>query len=369
MVVLTLMAEQRKQHFTPFLGSIGEPEISSKEIEKAAEQLGVKVIRFRMRSGPNLFGFLNIARSLKQWNIDIVHCHGYKANILMGLLPKSARKVPYVVTLHGWTSTSSFSRMHFYEWADIAFCRRADVAVAVSEAMRTHPKVRALGLKTILVQNGITSETHSQPGPVDDIAKLRSDPRFRGYVIGTICRLSPEKGVSVLINAVANVVATGRDVSLVILGDGDKREELERLARSRKVSNRVLFAGYVHQARYYLKVLDLFVLSSLTEGLPVTLLEAMQAGVPIVATHVGGVPEALDGSRCGVLVNPEDEGELAEAIIKQHDSPSLGKKLAAAAKERVKTKFSSEQMELGYRAIYEKLLGEDANSLRSELPW
>jgi len=353
-VLLHLMAEQKKRSVEPILGSIGKHEIQEKDIETAARLKGINVKKFRMKNGPNLLGSISIIRFAKQQHIDILHCHGYKANILVSMLPSHFRKIPYLVTVHGWTSVKRFSKLWFYWWADVFCAKRADLVVVVSDAMKNHPGILTTGLKPVVVHNGIPqalprSKPNHHPEPLDAFCN-------KTFVIGAVGRLSPEKGFDLLINAVARVIERGYDVSLVIIGEGEERSRLEDIVSTKNITDKVYFTGYLDQASQYLHYFNVFIISSLTEGLPITLLEAMQKSVPIIATRVGGIPEVLDNGEYGLLVNPGNEHELAEAIITFHDSPEKRKKLCTAARERVNHLFSLETMEHGYRKLYEKLL-------------
>lgn len=352
-VLLHLIAEQRKQGIETILGSIGKPDIKVKNIETAARQRVINVKEFRMKNGPNLPGAISIIRFAKKNHIDLIHCHGYKANILIAMLPARFRKIPYLLTLHGWTSVKKFSKMWFYCWADALFARRVDTVAVVSEAMLNHPRIRAMGLKPAVIHNGIPQTVRKIPGIPDNVTGRFNNKHF---TIGSIGRLSPEKGLDHLVNAVANLIDNGRDVSLVIIGAGGEREKLEKLAITKGIIEKVFFLGYLDRASRYFSYFDVFVMSSLTEGMPITLLEAMQAGVPIIATRVGGIPEVLENGRCGLLVNPGDERALSNTITRLYDSPDLRYRLCAAAKERVKNVFSSRNMESGYRKLYENLL-------------
>jgi glycosyltransferase involved in cell wall biosynthesis len=357
-VVLDLMAEQKRKGIVPILGSIGETDIQDKEIEKIAEQRSLEVKKFRMKNGLNILGAMRIARFASNNKMDLIHCHGYKPNILMGLIPKRVRRVPYLVTMHGWTTTNSFSKMGVYSWLDAIMVKRADMAVVVSQSMMNHPKVRAIGLKTIVIHNGVRS-------PADDDSNISSEKHFlngfkpKGMIIGAVGRLAPEKGFEVLIEAVAELAREGYNVSLVIIGEGRERQKLEDLSYKRGIADRVLLAGYHHHVNRQLNYFDVFVLSSLSEGLPITLLEAMEAGLPIIATSVGGVPEALDNGKCGLLVSRGSSHEIAKAFMKLYESPDLRYRLGNLAKKRVRNEFTVEKMALEYLKIYEKILGSN----------
>src|SRR3990172_6317940 len=143
-----------------------------------------------------------------------------------------------------------------------------------------------------IVENGIS------PLKFDSDFVTIADPAISAFckedfIVGSISRLSDEKGIVYLIKAVRSLTARGIHVKAVVVGDGPQKEMLQELVFNNNLSDRILLTGYRNNAFNYLPFFNVFVLPSLTEGLPITILEAMQAGVPIVATKVGGIPDLL----------------------------------------------------------------------------
>lgn len=345
-MLLGLMAEQVGHGDEPLLASIGIPGTYQKPLEVEARQRGLQVEPMRMCPGPNLAGALRIARYARRQRCRLIHTHGYKANILMGFLPRAFRGMPVVATLHGWTCTGGWNRMRLYEWADSVSLRFMDRVIAVDGAMAA--KVALKGL--VVVPNGIAC-----PGWFDepdvDIVSFCS----QGTVFGTIGRLSPEKGQANLLEALALVAPSFPELRLLVIGDGGLRRVLEEKAGSLGLAGRVMFAGYRKDASRYLGYLKGFVLSSFTEGLPMVLLEAMQAGVPIVASAVGGIPQLLEGGEAGVLVPEGQPQSLAQGMRSLLEDPQLAARLASRAREAVKRHGASE-MARRYRAVYREVV-------------
>jgi glycosyltransferase involved in cell wall biosynthesis len=161
-----------------------------------------------------------------------------------------------------------------------------------------------------------------------------------------------EKGYGYSIKALALLLDEGIDARLIIIGEGYERDYLEGLVARFKLTDRVILPGYREDAKKYLPYFNVFVISSLTEGLPVTLLKAMQAGVPIVSTRVGDVPEVLDNGKAGILVDTPSSQDLADAIKKLISFPELGERMAEKAKTIVKQNYSSQNMATQYLNIY-----------------
>jgi glycosyltransferase involved in cell wall biosynthesis len=171
-----------------------------------------------------------------------------------------------------------------------------------------------------------------------------------GRRIGTIARLDPVKRLDDLLRAVAVLP----DVELEIVGDGPERGSLEALAASLGVS--VHFAGWAADTREWLALWDALVLPSSTEGLPLVVLDALLAGVPVVATPVGSVPEAVEPEVTGLLVEVGDVAGLATTTSRLLDDPELARRLAAAGRERVLARFTADRMARRYEALYAELL-------------
>ncbi|OEU54017.1 MAG: hypothetical protein BA862_14315 [Desulfobulbaceae bacterium S3730MH12] len=379
-VLLNLVTEQVKQGLEPIIASIGEKGIAEKPLETEATMRGFRIEKFRMTPGPNYMGALKMLKFARKEGVDILHSHGYKGNILFGLMPKRIRRIPMVTTIHGWTSTGNgFGRMRLYEWLDSKSLRLMDTVVLVSEAMKSHSRLRCLNQSRVhVIHNGIPIQDHAHPHlptfPPSDAADL--DPHILsfcrgGYTIGAIGRLSTEKGYRYLIEALVLLIDEGIDAQLVIMGEGYERDYLKGLVAQFELTNRVMLSGYREDAKQYLPYFNVFVISSLTEGLPITLLEAMHARTPVVATEVGGIPEVLEQDRAGLLIEPCKPDAIAIAIRRLHCDKELANELKSGAYHRVTIRYASNTMALGYIDIYNALI-DDARArqeigLRSDL--
>jgi glycosyltransferase involved in cell wall biosynthesis len=353
-VVLELASEQRRMGQSPLIVSIGTPGIAEKPIERAARARQIDVTPVRMKPGLNPAGALRLLTVLRERRTDIVHAHGYKADILLGLVPRRLRRIPMITTVHGYTHAASWNRLALYGWLDRQMLRRMDGVVLVHEGMAAKPGLGRLHDPLWrVIENGIPAA----PRAVDPSAL---DPRIAhfcqgGAVVGAIGRLSPEKGFADLIAAFERVAARQHAARLIVLGEGPERARLEGLVAARCLGERVFFPGYVDNAAAYLPRFDAFVLPSLTEGLPITLLEAMRAERAIVATRVGGVPSVLQGGS-GIVVPPGDVEALAAAVVTLLERRDVAASLAAAASEAVTQSFSSAGMAQRYTLLYRELV-------------
>jgi glycosyltransferase involved in cell wall biosynthesis len=232
-----------------------------------------------------------------------------------------------------------------YRRLDNATARRSAALVTVSDG--TKQALEAQGYppgRTIVIHNGVAPAT-AEPAELE----------ARRPIVGEIARLAEVKGQRTLLRACA-----GLDVSVVLVGadleqGGAYRGLLEREADELGMRDRVLFTGYRADAPSLLCAFDVCALPSTTEGLPIVLLEAMAAGVPVVATPVGGVPELVSDGETGLLVPPGDAEALAAAIGRLLAEPETARRLAANARARVEERFSERVMGERVLAVYEDL--------------
>lgn len=368
-MLLNLMEEQKKMGLSPVLCSIGEKNIVEKQLEIESRRHGLQVEIFRMRSGLNIIGALNIIRYASREHFDIIHSHGYKGNILLGFIPKSVRNIPLVTTLHGWTSTNGLSRMRLYEWLDAKSLQFIDAVILVNKKMLSDNRIKVIkGNKLSVIYNGIPLLNFSNLSQTIDFSitqdpekKSLLDPKIvefcqHGFIIGSIGRLSKEKGYRYLLGALHILRTKHLNVKLIIIGEGDERHSLIELIKKLNISSYVLLPGYRDNANKYLPLFNIFVLSSLTEGLPITLLEAMQVRIPVVATRVGGIPEVLENGKGGLLIKPGDPKGLSEAIALVYSNPQVVEKIVSFSYNNAITRYTSSKMVQQYYEIYKKVL-------------
>lgn len=355
-MLLNLMAAQKAMGLHPVLISIGTPDYVSKAIETRATEKKLAVIPWRMKAGPNIAGARSLLKLARREGVDLFHSHGYKSNILLGLLSLTRRTIPLITTVHGWTWTGGFNRMMIYEWLDALSFRFVDHVVVVNKVMLQHPRLKALASdRRSTVNNGIDFSLHDE---IALSALPTADQAFisRRFTVVAVGRFSPEKGFALLIRAIGSLVRQGYDLQLLLLGDGGLRNTFVSLAESQGIVDRVRMPGHVEHVIQYLRQCQLFVMPSLTEGLPMALLEAMYAKIPIIASRVGGIPEALLDGRAGRLVEPGLEDDLKRSIRQLYDDPKSQRETVILAKQQAQSGFSSRKMAEEYLDIYAKIL-------------
>jgi glycosyltransferase involved in cell wall biosynthesis len=285
-----------------------------------------------------------LARLIERLRPSVVHTHGYRADVLAGAVARRAG-VPTVTTVHGFTGGGR--KNQFYEWLQVRSFRRMTAVVAVSRPLVQ--RLAAVGVpseRIHCIPNAWAAA--ADPLPRDEARRRLGIPPER-FVLGWVGRISDEKGADVFIRALAQL--PDRSVLASIVGDGRRRPAVEALAAELGVTDRISWHGTVPDAGCLFAAFDAFVLSSRTEGTPIALFEAMAAGVPAVATRVGGVPDVV-GDEEALLVASDDPDGLAAAIDAVRTAPAAARTRAQAASRRLVDAYGVEPWLDRYDALY-----------------
>jgi glycosyltransferase involved in cell wall biosynthesis len=278
---------------------------------------------------------------------DVVHTHGYRPDVLDAGVARSMG-VPTVTTVHG--SSRTRGRVRLYELVQFAMFRKFDAVVAVSRRLvRSLSRFGVPSQRIHVVPNGWDGRA---PGWDRHVARQALGAPLDRFLIGWVGRLIPIKAADVFLRALAQLGDVPWSASVV--GDGDERCRLERLAAALGLSNRVAFHGSVDDAAGFFPAFDVFVLSSRTEGTPIVLFEAMAAGVPVVATAVGGVPDVVCSTEA-LLVPAQDPVALAQAIRTALLDPGATHARVTAARARLRD-FTVARWVARYDAVYQRVV-------------
>lgn len=305
-------------------------------------------------NSPRFFACVaEVANELRRLKSDLLCTSGYKPDLIGW---RAARRVgiPVVAVSHGWTAATW--KVRLYEALDRWVLRRMDAVVCVSHAQAD--KVRRAGVadaKIVVIHNAVDEGAVHGPSAAVRSEMIGWFARPPRWLIGAAGRMSPEKGFAVLIEAAARVLPQRPDAGFLLFGDGPLRGQLEQLIAARGLKGHFVLAGFRKDLPKYLPNLDLGVMSSFTEGLPVALLETSAAGVASVATSVGGIPEVIDDGRTGLLVPAGDAGVLAERMVNLLDDQRRCQAMGHAARERVRRDFSFASMSQKYLDLFHHL--------------
>lgn len=312
-----------------------------------------------IRSHNPFLDLLMVARIrdfIRQHGIDLVHSHGYKMDVL-GLVAAKASGKPVIGTFHEPVGIILPVKSGFYRLLDFICLRFFDGVVTVSRSAAEYLAVKGIaGKKIRVIHPGIDLneiKTAREQASVKKELMLPED----SVVVGVAGRLHYQKGHSAFIEAAAKLSLEFPGLRFLVVGEGELEGELEDMAKKLGLGDKITFAGYVNDVKRFMDAMDVFVLPSLWENLPASLLEAMALGKPVVATNVGGVSEAVVDGASGILVPPGDPEALAAAVSKLVSDKNLAREMGSSARRAIKEKFSLDSAVREYEEAYLDVLG------------
>lgn len=326
-------------------------------LAEAARRGGIETFPLSLRNELDVRPVFSLRRLIRREGYDIVHFHTKRAHALSLWLGRIHPGIRYVVT----------RRMDYpvrrSRYVDFLYNRRVDGVVAISRK-----------IADLLVEGGVHREkirlipSGIDPAPFQ--ARKAEEPGRAPLRVGTVAVLEERKGHLFLLEAAALLKQQGHRLKYRCAGAGSRRQRLERMALSLGLAEDVEFAGFVGDIPEFLSSIEVFVLPSLYEGLGVSVLEAMAAGLPVVATRAGGLPEIVDDGVTGLLVPHGDPQALARAVATLVCRPAMAREMGARGRERVLRDFTMEQMARRNEDYYYELLearcGEDTGPAQRE---
>jgi glycosyltransferase involved in cell wall biosynthesis len=295
-----------------------------------------------------------VAELLRRLDADLLCCSGYKPD-LIGWRAARVAGIPVVGIAHGWTSVTP--RVRLYEAVDRLVLRWFDGVVCVSRSQAD--RVRRWGVPARLLHvilNSIDPTPFNSPPPDAREVVRRFFPHPPRLVVGAAGRLSPEKGFDLLIAAAAEIVRRHPDVGFLICGDGPSRPQLAGQIAALGLQEKVVLAGFRGDLERLVPGWDLSVLSSRTEGLPVAVLEALAAGVPVVATAVGGTPEAVADGTDGFLIPRDDVRTLTARISELLADDDRRRAMGRQGWDKIRREWTFAVRACRYQALFEQVL-------------
>lgn len=349
-VISALARDTRQMGHPVYVGVFENEYLPRNNVAAQLEERGINVVRVPCRGRADRRTIAAIRAILRSRKIQLLHTHGYKADIY-GYLASRRMGIPVVATCHLWTRQTRAIRV--YEFLDSLFLRRFDAVVAVSDLIGE--EVRRAGIapeKLTTIDNGIDLSSFESAAP-----SLPGELGTQGrMLIGTVGRLVSQKGIRYFLMAAQQVLQKHPDLRFAVVGDGPDRSDLEQLAGKLGIAGSVFFTGSRADMPQVYASLDIFVLASLDEGMPMAVLEALASGRPVIATEVGAVAKLVVPGETGILLQPADTSGLAQAILSLVDDRGLREHLGRNGKARVYEQFSSRVMSGKYLQIYERLL-------------
>lgn len=347
------LASAMKCRFNTVFVSFSEDGLCQDFLQRANQQ-GFETVELVADTPNVLSAAREFASIAKKYNAEVMFCEGYKPDIV-GLIASRWMQIPVASISRGWTRETWKVRM--YEAFDRLALRYLDHVVCVSQEQAN--RVHAAGVsqdRTTVIRNAVRAERFDH-GPDADVRNslLNLFPSPPRLLVASAGRLSPEKGFEVFVEAAQRSLRSVPDAGFLVFGDGSKRDELQTQIDNAEVGDRVVLAGFRDDLDRVIPNLDLFVLSSYTEGLPNVVLEALAASVPVVATQVGGTPEVLEHGKQGYLVPSGDAIALSQQVTKLLRDDALRSTIATAGRPHVNANFSFRAQAQGYADLIDRL--------------
>lgn len=347
-----------KEKFTPLLACSNHQNLNKwcENFEK--EQ--IKVIRINAKSKHSPKHFFALNKLIKSEKIDLIHSHVWNpASSRYAFLSAIRTNKPIITTEHDPFKLSKIKDI-FKKFT----LKKITKIITVSEnnkkiLQNLYPNQRH---KILTILNGIdTTWWQSQllRFTPEDLKKIKTETfeaKENTLILIAISELHERKGLKYLIKAMPSITEKYPNVKLVIIGEGPEKENLKNLIEKLKLENNVILLGKKKEIPKLLKSSDIFILPSLREAFGLVNLEAMMAGLPIIATRVGGIPEVVKHKETGLLIKPADERALSQAINQMIASPTTRKKMGTAGKKRAEKQFSAKKMAEEYEKIYATIL-------------
>lgn len=299
-----------------------------------------------------------LAAKLRAERIDLLVCQGYKADLL-GRLAAWQAGIPAVAVSRGWTAETL--KVQVFETLDRRVLSWMDHVVSVSEGQADKIR-RWCGVREdrlSVIRNSVNAERFASPDPEGraELAKMFAGQNVT-KIVGAAGRLSPEKGFDILVQAAQTALAEDPTLGFVLFGEGVLRDALARQIQAAGLAGRFILGGFRKDLDALMPHFDLFVLPSYTEGLPNVVLESLSAGVPVVATAVGGTPEVLDDGQSGFLVPSGDPVALSRRIVDAVSCDRARRAMGQFGRQRVDREFTFAAQAEAYERLFQRLLSQ-----------
>jgi len=323
--------------------------------EEKLRDIGVTVKNFDLKTLLDLRIISRLVKYIRKNKIDIVQTAVFPADVY-GRISASLAKVPIIIsTMHRVEDHKQESIYRMLFFVDTLTMALTTKIIAVSEAVKNYlisfHKVRPE--KISVIYNGLDTYQYQYQCNID-ISRFKRTLDVKPDIptVAFIGRIVKVKGLKYLFRAAASILERGEIVQFLIVGNGPLKDHFIQQSQLLGIERHVSFLGFREDIPHILAVIDVLVLPSLREGLPLTILEAMRAGKPIIATNVGGIPEAIIDAETGILVPPRDSKRLGDAICYLLQNPLKSKQMGEKGKRRARRYFDVERMVKEYERLY-----------------
>lgn len=313
---------------------------------------GIKIDSFQRKNGFDRVLIKKIRQYIKKNKIDVIHCHQYTP-WLYGVFASLFLNVKVIFTEHGrfYPDSGSWKRRLINPLLSYFTSYITAISEATKQALVEFEYLKSK--RIAVVYNGIAP----QKPQLEAVSALHEQYNINQntVVFGTVARLDPIKNQTLLINAFHQVLLQNSNCKLFIVGDGEEREKLELLTKKLNIKDSVIFTGYITQPVNYMSLMDVFLLSSLSEGTSMTLLEAMSLGKPCVVTNAGGNPEVIQHYYNGFVTPNRELQPFTDSMLELVRDKELRNKFGENSYQRFLGVFTNKVMSNSYSNIYHKI--------------
>ncbi|MDD2807003.1 MAG: glycosyltransferase family 4 protein [Patescibacteria group bacterium] len=351
--IFDLANEFKAKGYQVAIAAGGDEELFDKLKQQGIQTYQLKNLVREINPLKDIAAYFEIKKLLKNFAPDILHLNSSKAGVIGAMAGRHTGIKKIIYTVHGFVFNEPMSKLKkiIYVWAEKFSARYKNKLICVSEYDRQtgiQNKITNAN-KLITINNGIQKIDFNSTNE----ARLKLHLPENKIIVGTVANFYLTKGLSYLIDASKTVITDWPDILFVLVGDGRLRPSLENKISELGLKNSFILLGRQPSDFYkLLKAFDIYCSASVKEGLSYTILEAMQAGLPIVATKVGGIPEMIQDKSNGLMVPPADKQALAGAIIELIKNKNLAATLGRQAKIDFENKFSLDKMIFKTEKVY-----------------
>ena len=349
-VILNLSKALRRRGCEVRVGTFLNLHATNTEIAKQAEESGFPVQLIPCAGRLDWNAVRALRSYVRDERIEVIHSHGYKADIY-GYFASRHESARIISTCHLWPGGDV--KLWLYSMLDRLLLRRFPRVVAVSEEIaQSLRRMRVSSARLTVIDNGIDMTPFTSAMPT-----LRAElGTGSAPIVGLVGRLAPQKGPDYLLRAARLVRRRMPDVRYVFVGDGPEKTNLQAMAERLSIADKVFFLGRRDDMPQIYRSLDLMVLPSREEGMPMTIIEALAAGTPVIATRVGSVPKLIRHQETGLLLESGDIKGLSDAIVLMLSKPELRREYAATGRQLVYRQYSADCMADKYLDLYSQIV-------------
>lgn len=351
-LILGRLRTMNKGYCQYLIGIFDEQHGKENDFSKSAKKLNCDPIMLHDSMCWFFLNLIKIYKTILHNDIQIICTHDYKSNFY-GLLGGKLLRMPIISVFHGRTGADL--KVRFYERLDDAILRYFDAIICVSELSAKKLSITKNNSRVFVISNAVDIEEiedlcSSNNGELD--IHKKDNEKLAVYA----GRLSKEKGLFYFTGAAKILLSNRKDIKFVILGDGSERKKLQKIIKDNQLSEFVHLLGFRNNIYRYFKSMDFLVLPSITEGMPLVILEAFALGKPVIATNVGGIPEVVLNGFNGILVNPKDVRALAQSIESLIVNPERASEMGQNGYAFVKENHTFETQTQKYLSVYKEVL-------------